>query len=209
MTTRFTDTFIRANGALGSSWTSHSDNTTAFAIVSNTAQPTTFVSGDAGSMVATSVYASPNDQWAQATVNVSGAGGGSGFGLFLRSDSSGNGYRVVGGDAGGTNNIELIKIVSGGGTHLSGSTQVLNPGDVLYFEVQGANLLVKVNGTTITALSVSDSSLTTGQPGIAYSSTAASGSITAFTSGDFSGGSGPTLAQIESPMFRGMFRGMR
>jgi hypothetical protein len=186
MTTLFTDSLTRANGAIGPNYTQQSGHTATWVIASNSAQPSTFGSGD--TMTAITAVAAPNDQWIQGTCTTIGAGGGSGFGLGVRMATGAvTHYRLVGGDSGAAGCTELSKEVAGAFTSLATSTDVWDTGAVMYIEVQGNQILCKRNGVTLFGGAITDNSLATGSWGLVYSSTPASGGITNVTAGDFAG----------------------
>jgi hypothetical protein len=194
----FSDTFVRANGAIGANYGTQSGYN-AFVISANDAIPSSYTSGDAGSLNTSATY--PNDQWAQITVGAIGTANGAGVGVILRGSTSANTlYRIFGSSSPGV--VFLYKRVAGVGTLLATATGVsLIAGDVLYAQAVGTTITVSKNGTQI--LSVTDASISSGIPGIHYSSTDnASDSIAAFSAGNFftllsalaSGGSAGTAA---------------
>lgn len=185
--TGFSDTFTRANGALGVNWLG--GNVGSFSIVSNAA-----VSGSPGQYnwaISAGADYLP-DQFAQVTVSSISTGlfGGvavrvSGNGTAAQYVSSRNlsGYVL----AEDTSNSLVIQKVTG--MTSSGQTTVSNlasttpgaNGDVLRLEVHGSTLTGYRNGVAV--LTATDSSLVGGHPGIiSYSSGVG---LTNFSSGSF------------------------
>jgi hypothetical protein len=83
--------------------------------------------------------------------------------------------------------------VNGTFTSLGTTADAWNPGDVLRVEAQGTTIRLKRNGVTL--ITATDSAITSGNWGIAYSSTPASGSISSFAGGNFAG-VGPPPSQF-------------
>lgn len=111
----------------------------------------------------------PNNQYSQATINTTAtAGGGTGCGLSFRQTNSSNGYRVVIDDA-GSNNVELGKFVSGSFSSIWVRTSAFTTGDTFRAEISGTTIKVFVAGVQVGA-DTTDSSLSSGNVGIAYSS---------------------------------------
>ena len=180
MTTLATDNFNRADEApIGSPWTTGGDTST-YNIVSNVITPSS-LSDDASAFENTVSW--PNDQYSQAVITVTGTGGGGqGPGVGTRMAAA-NYYRLVA-DHAATNNIELAKRVAGVYTQLWLRTQSFSNGATIYLESQGATHIAKLNGTAIGA-SHSDSSLSTGKPGVVYSSFTNLANLDNWEGGDF------------------------
>lgn len=115
----------------------------------------------------------PNDQWCQFTVAVVGDANG---GAVLRMSTANDGYFIV--QSGGQ--IQLYIVVAGVFTSLAGSSSVYALNDIVYGEVQGTTIIVKLNGTTI--ITVTNLVITSGRPGPATNNTFRIG---AFSAGDF------------------------
>ena len=119
----------------------------------------------------------PNDQYVLAQLTVSGtAGSGSGIGLIARSTISGTKtfYRLCG-DHAASNNVKLKKSVAGTSTTIQLFTQAWNDGDTWKLECIGTTLNVYLNGSLINTNT--DSAITSGNPGVAYSATETSASV--------------------------------
>lgn len=147
----------------------------------------------------------PADQYAQVTlVSPDAAGGqGEGYGPACRITSAGGGsyYRLVGNGSG----WELGKFVSGSHTTIAtSSSPTFANGDVLRLEVQGTTLRgIKNGGAAFTTQT--DTSLATGDAGMAYSSTETSTpGVSTFEGGDFVGGGSISLTvENASPTLTG------
>ncbi len=180
-----TDNFNRADvNPIGSPWTApNAGPNHNFRIVSNTAQEQ-LLAQDAAVFNTSVTW--PNNHYSQAKVTVTGVDGGTGPGCGVRMATSDNYYRLIL-DHASSGNAELAKFVSGSYTQLWSRTQAFTDGATFYLEVQGTTLIAKHNGTAIGA-SATDSSLSTGSPGLTYSSPASSASLDDWEGGDFSSG---------------------
>jgi hypothetical protein len=183
------DDFNRANAGLGSNWewvyTAHN-------ISSNAVIP----GGYGSDAFERYVGSFAPDQFAEVTVTSLSAAGSaqSGSGVILRC-GPGNGvlgdgtirsaYRiVVNGRA--TGNLNIGKFVAGTFTELLSTTITFVNGDRLRAEIRGSTITVFANGLQVAQ--TTDASLTSGNPGIGYSSTA-TGQIV----DDFAGGSATVI----------------
>lgn len=193
MSTLFTDSMTRANGAIGANYTIQTGHSGTWNIASNVAVVSS-LAGDTATAITAVTF--PNNQWVQATVDTQGAGGGAGYGISVRMDTTTvTEYRLVGGDSGAAGCTELAKEVAGVFTSLATSTDSWDPGAVMYLEIQGNVLIAKKNGTTLFGGSVTDTvAIVSGRAGLIYSSTASAGGLTNLTAGDFAGGTTYTLA---------------
>jgi len=123
----------------------------------------------------------PNDQYSEITMAALPAAGTS-IGPAVRFNGSGNGYAALAlGPFGNSVLIQLGTYLSGGFSSLISGNFALNSGDLLRLEVQGQVLTVKINGVPV--LSISDSSYSSGPPGIGGAGTTAQAS--AWTGGTF------------------------
>ena len=176
-----TDNFNRANAnPIGNPWTSAGDSTD-FKILSNAVTPAN-LNGDCSAFENTVTW--PNDQYSQVQVTTTGTKGSDiGFGPLVRGATGKNYYRLII-DAASSSNVALSKKINGTYTNLWTRTNAFTSGDTIYLEMQGSTLIAKSNGTAIGA-SATDTSLTTGKSGIAYSSDETNGSIDNWEGGDF------------------------
>ena len=163
------DDFNRANGALGSNWTTWNLNFGAHQpfISSNKVFGYADAPDNGGYWNAN---AAPADQFSQAVV----AGAisiNTWLGVVVRSDATGaNLYNMIYFNNGGGYELRLYR-KSGGSTYTQiGSTfslpGALTAGDVIRIEVQGTTVTGLVNG--VSKLSTTDSNISSGQPGIAF-----------------------------------------
>lgn len=179
------DGFNRTNAnPIGSPWTTIT-STSAYQITSNAAAPTATAS-DCGSRWTGPTF--PNDQWVQGRITMAGTNTGAGPGLVARCASAAETLYMIVANHNGTGSCTLYKAVSGTFTMPWGGnrTVVWADGDLWRLEVRGTTLRVLVNGTPVGA-DVTDSGVTSGNPGIFSSSTITSGSIDEWCAGDFSG----------------------
>lgn len=183
-----TDNFNRTNAdPLDGSWTNLTGNLSKkFKLASNAATPEAV--GNDNISYNTGTF--PNDQYSQAKVTVSGTGSETGIGVAVRVTGTANTnaslYWLVVCHA-ASNNVTLAKFVSGTYTVIWQRTQSFTDGDTFYLEAQGSTLVAKYNGSAIGASST-DTSVTTGSAGIAYSSSTTSASVDDWEGGDFSSG---------------------
>ncbi len=180
MSTLATDDFNRADAdPIGGSWTTASSNS-AMKIVSNACQPSS-LPADCGAYY--NAISWPDDQYSQCKITVNDTASGSGPGVYVRLASGAfTCYRAVASHA-TTNNVELAKFVAGAHTAIWQRTQSFTDGDTLRLEVQGTTLRVFINGVQVGA-DATDSSVTTGNAGVAYSSQSVSASLDDWEGGD-------------------------
>lgn len=185
MTTLFTDNFTRANGGVGSNYTTLFNNT-ALAIVSNTCQGGTQAS-DGGGVVNSVGF--PNDQWAQTTVGAVGLTNEAGMGPLVRASLTTETFYTAfatGPGAGGT--FWLLKAVNGSYTTLGSPAGTVATGDVIYLQIIGTTLIVQKNGVQV--FTITDASISSGSAGVFYSSQdSVTDTVTAFSAGGFSANS--------------------
>lgn len=194
-----TDDFNRANAAtLGANWTDHEQG---FDISSNTAIPGSIPSDNRTGYTA---IAWPNDQYSQAAVTSgetgSGAGHDEGLGVCVRAGSNFS-YRLVISSA-ASNNIYLSKRVAGAHSTIWTRSITYAAGTALYLEAQGTSIVAKYSGAAVGA-SQTDSSLTAGNAGVEYSSTAENAAQSANNLDNWEGGNFGTKAK---PPFRRQWR---
>jgi hypothetical protein len=158
--TQINDLFNRANGPLGSNWTETSGT---WAIASNTVSQTPTVGSYSLAAYTGSTFS--KDQYSSAVVtNVSNY-----VGVSVRnSNSAETGYFFL---CESPNSL-ILKAVAGTVTSLVSGGPGCNQFDVLTLEVVGTNLYAYDNGTLI--LSTTDSSITSGYPGLAGANTGSS-----------------------------------
>ena len=182
------DNFVRANGGLGTNWTTATGHN-APAIVSNQVQGGTVSSGNAAWWNANPF---PNDQWAQSTINAD-ANVNTYGGVFLRvANGAATMYRIyVVGPIGATAVAHIAKTVAGAFTDLNSATITLTAGDVIRGEVNGSALSLYQNN--VLRVSTSDSSIASGAPGLIVGpdATLANAIISAWSAGDLGVPNGP------------------
>lgn len=160
--------------------------TNGFKYVSNTCQPFN-QSNDQGIIYIGVTFA--NDQWAQVTLGTTSGGtpsAGNGIGVTLRASTvSQTEYRIVHNTA-ASNQIEIAKIVAGAFTSLKICSANTTPtsGDVFYWQISGTTITGKQNGSSITSCSTTDATISAGSPGMTFSSSMTSSSITAWRAGN-------------------------
>jgi Putative esterase len=162
-----TDDFNRANGALGSSWTAMSDG--AMTISSQVVAGGN--SGQSGDTRTAEAYTS--NQYSQVQVTSTQLTGGQWIGPAVRSQNSGqNLYLGIYFWNSGSPQLRLYKRTSGGFTQLGASfaTSALATGATLKLTATGTTISFLLNGTPV--ITVTDTSLTGGAPGIVAFGTA-------------------------------------
>lgn len=176
------DSFNRTNSnSLGAGWTTVTAgwDSTGFAIVSNAAAPQALTGDDLEIYTGTSFG---NDQYGQVKVTVAGINSGSGVGIALRGATDGSCYSIVVCKK-ATSNIEIARRNAGNAyTFLANPTASWVDGDTLKAKIVGNVITVYQNGVQVES-PVTDSSgsaLTTGAPGIVYSTSITSGSLDDF-----------------------------
>lgn len=166
-----TDDFNRADGALGSNWTrlvlaSVGDN---WEIVSNAATLGAYAEDAVMVWNADSFSADHYAEVTLATITGSLGGSGAGVGVLLRAsgtEGSGTFYRVY-----ASADTITTDWFSGGSYQgeVDSRAQAWADGDVLRAECEGTTLRLYHNGTQIGA-DITDASISSGSPGLAYSS---------------------------------------
>lgn len=160
--TTASDGFDRADGALGTGWTGHTE--AAPTITSQTAAGTQG-SGICGAY-RTEVYGA--DQWAQVQITATALASGQWFGPSVRVSANGQtGYLAIYFNNGGTYQIVLYKRVAGSFTSIgSYASGQLTAGAVLKVAAVGTSVTVLVGN--VPRITVTDTAVTTGQPGIMF-----------------------------------------
>lgn len=181
------DNFDRANNAdLGSNWDVMTGES-GWEILSNTANCPVLVSDSTESWNADTLSA---DQFSQVTLILFAGGSlGQGTGAAVRCSAAARTYyRFVTNDTAGVN-AEIAKFVATTNTQLATEAVVTAVNDVLRVEAEGSTLRFKLNG--VTRFQATDTSITSGRPGISYSSVATSSRVDDWSSGDITPGGGP------------------
>lgn len=175
-----TDDFNRANGGLGANWTTDTTPNSGFTIQSNAAGPPSDT--DSGSTRTAESF--PDDQYAKATYvsTLANANTDEGIGVSLRSDAAGKRYRILGGGTGGAARA-LIAIDNGGYTNLANVACQFSAGDVIEGRAIGTLISIFKNGALQT--SVVNSGLTSGNPGLYFSSSQNLNTLDDWEGGDF------------------------
>jgi hypothetical protein len=165
-----TDNFNRANEdplSGGGNWVS---TTNRIQLISNTVQPLG-TSNDREAIY--TVWANGNNHYSQMKITSVASSTGNGFGVCVRHDptvGTKTMYRLV---LEGGGNFEVVKLVAGATTSLRTGTVSYVAATALGLSINGSTLKVWYAGVQIGA-DITDSTITTGVPGIAYSSTVAS-----------------------------------
>lgn len=178
MSTLATDDFNRANGGLGTNWTTVS-GFNALSISSNACIATNDPCGAYYNAVTP-----PNNQWTQCTAGTL-TGSGDLIGPAIRMSTSTDAQYWCGGN---TSDTELWLANGAGGYTLLGSSTGISPGNTLYLEAQGTAIVMKVNG--VNRISVTNATLTGGRGGLFGSNGATNPTLDDFSVGDFGGGGG-------------------
>jgi hypothetical protein len=181
-----TDDFNRANGGdLGTTWDVQTSAPDPLGIISNTAVPT----GTSDGAENWNALTWPDNQYSQAVITAAGTyTDGDGPGLGIRMSSSANTYYRCVVNRNATNTVNISKKVAGAYTSLGFRNATYSAGAVLYFEAQGSTLICKYSGSQLGA-SISDSAITSGRAGLAYSGEGSTQAATwdTWEGGDFSG----------------------
>jgi hypothetical protein len=196
-----TDNFNRANGGLGANW---GEITTAggfgeLTISSNVVGGGT-AGADQGSASRYTAVSFTNDQYSQVTVQGFGFFGSAyQVGTICRSSADQDGaadyyYARVEDQATNPKTWRVGKNVNGTFTSLADTTRTTNAGDVIKLEVIGSALKVYQNGTLVSALNVTDTDRTTGNPG-AYATGGGGPSIDNWEGNDVVAGAHPVLGR--------------
>lgn len=193
MSTLASDNFNRANGGLGSSWTTVTGNG---APQINTSQVNTVAVGN-DSYAYYNGVSWPADQWSQCALKTVTGASGKAAGPIVRAVPGANTFYLfhAEGVIGSSTVLEIRKCIAGAYTTIAttGATSTVATGDVLYLEVQGTTLVARKNGTFV--LSVTDSSIGTGNAGIGVFSD--TGAVTDAALDDWSGGDFASPATID------------
>lgn len=122
-----------------------------------------------------------DDQYSQISVTTTGSGAGTGPAVTVRKATGATAtyYRLALNDAGG---FELGKIIAGAFTSLRTGSVTYIAGQLLGLSVKGTTLKIWYNGSQV-GTDVTDAAISTGFPGLAYSSIS-----TAVTLDDWSAG---------------------
>jgi len=135
---------------------------------------TNAASTDSGSARWTGAGSFTADQYAKAVVGgMSYTNSNNVAGVILRAssdtDSNRDYYLVIVQDdnsSGSAHTVQIHKIVNGTITQLSTTTQTYSNGDTIEAEAEGTTIRAYRNGSIISALTVTDASLSSGNPGI-------------------------------------------
>jgi len=167
--TTATDSFTRANnsGDLGTNWTTVPGETL-IELLSNQAAN----HGDSADQAEYwNVFTPTNDQYSKSKLTaVAGYTTGDGPGEAVRmSTSAVTYYRLVCCHQ-ASSNVMLSKKIAGAFTALATVTQAWTDGDTWELRVVGTSLTAYLNGTIVSGLTTTDTSITSGRVGLAYSS---------------------------------------
>lgn len=187
MTILASDTFTRADGALGSAYT-QMNALNALQIVSNNVEPA-LISGTLSGAFRNDVTW-PADQWSQVTVQALTTIN-DGVLAVCRAQTGANSYYALQakGPLGASTPLLIKVVVAGTPTVLTSTSATVAAGDILYLQIVGTTLLAKLNGATLAALTITDANFATGKAGLA--SFASSGGVIAdsklngWSGGDF------------------------
>ena len=166
-----TDNFNRANNAdLGTSWAILTGEFP-WRIIGNTVIPTS-LGGDTTER--SSGIAWPANQYASVAVIAASGGtssGTQGVGVALRvSATARTYYRIIIHGGSVINNVTISKFINGVSTTLGFRSVPFVANGRLYAEIVGNTIIVKWNGVALGA-PIIDANITTGSPGVTYSST--------------------------------------
>src|SRR5690349_5459494 len=173
-------------GALSASWTQETGVNT-FNRSSDVAVPAN-MSQDCGAFNNTVTW--PNDQYAQAKVSATGTNALTGIGVACRMASGARTHYWAIVNKAASSNVTLQRFNAGTPSTIAQFTTTWNDGDVLRLEVSGAptsvSLKVFQNGVQLgtTQTDSNASGLSSGNAGIAYSSSLTSGSLDDWEGGD-------------------------
>ena len=179
-----TDNFNRANGSLGPAWTATSDG--AMSIVSQ--QVTGVAGADSGEIRTGESY--PSDQFSQLTVSATPLSGGGWVAAAVRMQASGQSvYAGLYFWNYGSPELMLFKRTGGAWAQLGAyNSGVLAAGTLVQVAAVGSTISVLQNG--VTRITVTDSTLTGGAPGIMASG---NGDLDTWSGGSATSG-GPTFS---------------
>lgn len=180
-----TDNFNRADSStLGGNWATAKGESASCQIKSNILVGDAATSLNIGNYYTNAVW--PNDQWSQATIQSGAAGGNDNAFAAVRMITTGTTrycyYGGYGKNFSGDALPRIYKDVNSSRTSLASGSGNIVAGDVIYLEVQGTSVALKINGTT--KATVTDSSHSSGSAGLRAGSE--NGSTTVFD--DWSGG---------------------
>jgi hypothetical protein len=173
------DNFSRANGGLGSNWTTMNAGLT---ISSN--QVTANTGSDASSLWAAGSSFAP-DQFSEFTVT-SYNGTAEFPGVLVRASGTNNWYSCLA----DSTTIFLQKNVAGTKSNLSSGSSTGAAGDVIRAEVQGSTITCYKNGAAV--LTATDTALTSGSPGFEIGASAGTAAVK-----NWSGGNLHPLAHLD------------
>ena len=178
------DDFNRADGALGSNWTAMSDG--AMTISSQVVAGGN--SGQSGDMRTAETYTS--DQYSQVQVTSTQLTGGQWIGPVVRSQSNSNLYVGIYFWNGGSPQLRLYKRTSGSWIQLGSSYSIgqLAAGETLRLTATGSTISFLLDGSPV--ITVTDTSLTGGAPGIMAYGTARADN---WAGGNIGGGASYTI----------------
>lgn len=187
MTTLATDDFA-GTGALSGSWTV--DEGAAARVTGELSISNAFFVNN-GRYTGVSA---PNDQWAQFKMGSAvDSTSDEGCGPIIR--SSGTDFYLLQGNAVET---RIYKRIGGTYTQLGSDGPAVAPGDVLYLEAQGTQLIAKKNSSTICG-SPTDSARSSGGFGFWGAPLVGSDTLDDFAAGDFAGGAFPPVPSAFLP----------
>jgi hypothetical protein len=152
-----TDSFDRANGALGANWSLGWATIAGFTVVSNTAQLAS-VNDEGVNYWSADTFG--DNQYAQCVISTIG-GAYVGAGPAVRYSASGGYHAAYDQDTGA---IRISRRSGGSNTNIASTSFSVSAGDTLRLEISGSNLTLYVNGTS--RLTTSDSTHASGAGGI-------------------------------------------
>ena len=160
MTTLASDNFNRADGGLGSNWTTTTGDS-APTIVSNAVRVSATATGNSAFYNAVTW---PNDQWSE--VVISACSGTGEVGAIVRAAPAANTYyyAAVQGTLGAGAAVNIHKFVAGTFSPMVNTTATVVANDVLRLEAEGTTIRLKINGSTV--LSTTDGSISSGSAGV-------------------------------------------
>lgn len=177
-TTLAGDTFNRANsGTLGANWTTIS-GWYPLAIVSDTAQMSTTANDN--NTCYTALPSWPNNQWSASVLSAL-TGADSNCSTIVRASKTANTFYWASwtGPLGSSATVVIAKNIADSFTALTSATTItLTAGDTVMLGVVGTNLYALHNGAVIQT--VSDSSITSGFPGLGVASNGQATTASAF-----------------------------
>lgn len=167
-----TDNFNRADNAdLGANWTPVTDQ---LQIIGNTVQ--LFSGNDATERYSAVTWTANQSSEAKITA-AAATSAGVGYGVSVRCASAANTcYRLV---INGDGEWELGRVVAGAFTSMASGTTSYSAGAVLKLSAIGTTITSTYNGSQLN--SQTEGTISTGSPGLAYSSSIASGNIDDWT----------------------------